>query len=163
MNQNTPLNKQEYNNAYEILVEGEAATDISGKLAYCFYKEQKREFIKNYRQKHNNKNPTKNEINRWFETAFQSNLEAYKQKANTLLAEFFTNLVEDHSRDIELEILRNVRQKDNFWRGVGENLVGSLIWTILIAILLPIFLRIAEIDIIKVLKGESTVKKESSK
>lgn len=142
-------NIQEYNQIYETL----ESDGLTGKLAYCFYKESKRSFIQDYKQK-NGKYPNQTEIKKFVSLAESQHIDHFKRDAYEMVNDFFNELLEDHKKDLKIQILKEINIP-SFWYGVWQNVFASILWTILIAILLPFIIRAANIDVISILKGNS--------
>lgn len=131
-----------YNAVYENLVKDE--NDLVGKLAYCIYKERKREFIVDHEQKNNGRTPSRNQIHTWVTSSAKPHLEMYKKEAVELVNDFVQLAVDKHRNEIELNVRRETRQ---LWPSVWHNILANFFWTIIIAFIIPIVLWAAKKDL----------------
>lgn len=148
MSQRNPQkNTNLYSHVYEIL----ESEGIIGKIAYCFYKEAKRDYIRSYKNRVG-KNPTQKEIEKFVQLQQEQHIEHFKRDAKDIVNVFFNQLLEDHKKDLKIQALREAN-KPGFWSGIIQNLIASLIWTLLIAIFLPLIIQMADIDLVDILRN----------
>lgn len=118
---------------YEKLVENDQ--DLVGMIAYSIYKKHKQEFIKNYKKENNQKNPSTSKLQP-FHTSCQLEfqLRKYRDESTTLVSALTNEIINLKKEEIKT-ILGTESKTKQFWLGVLQSLVASLIWVLIIAII----------------------------
>ena len=119
---------------YSKLVRGE--DDLVGLVAYSLYKRAKVAFILEGASE--GRQPSRDEF-RGFDrtTCLPQTLESYRQQAESLLAEFSQNLLEERVAEIDAafktELADRLSKVQPFWRSVWQNVVANLVGIVLTA------------------------------
>lgn len=122
-----------YNYIYRSLVNDE--NDIIGIIAYSFYKQQKIEYIEDFRRKHG-RAPTDEELDHFHQFSnAQSQLESYRIKAVALAKEFLDVSLSEKAEELDKKYANRARDeiratKPSFWFGVGQGVVASFLFAI---------------------------------
>ncbi|MBB3836753.1 hypothetical protein FHS57_000735 [Runella defluvii] len=168
-NTRSQQSRNQHQTVYNPIYEKLESDGLVGKIAYCFYKESKRAFIREYIAKNNGKHPSPAEVKKFVSLQESQHIDHFKRDAVEMVNDFFNALIEEHKKDLKIQILKEVHVP-SFWSGIWQNIVASFLWTILIALLLPFIIRAAKIDLVEILRGgskpnthfENTVKTDST-
>ncbi|HCN11709.1 MAG TPA: hypothetical protein DIS75_05130 [Chryseobacterium sp.] len=132
---------RKYNYIYSKLVEGE--TDLIGLVAYGLYKNNKIEYLQNFKKK-NNREPFEEELDQFNElSCTESSLQNYVRIAETnindLMNETIYQEVERQKSDFynnQTEEIKNIVKElkpKSPWEGFGMRILQSFIASILVA------------------------------
>lgn len=132
---------RKYNYIYSKLVEGE--TDLIGLVAYGLYKNNKIEYLQNFKKK-NNREPFEEELDQFNElSCTESSLQNYVRIAETnindLMNESIYQAVERQKSDFynnQTEEIKNIVKElkpKSPWEGFGMRILQSFIASILVA------------------------------
>ncbi len=132
---------RKYNYIYSKLVEGE--TDLIGLVAYGLYKNNKIEYLQNFKEK-NNREPFEEELDQFNElSCTESSLQNYVRIAETnindLMNETIYQEVERQKSDFynnQTEEIKNIVKElkpKSPWEGFGMRILQSFIASILVA------------------------------
>lgn len=130
--------KDRYNFIYTDLVENDA--DLLGMIAYALYKRQKIEFIQGRRERLGD-DPDEADLahfNAISNSRFQQ--ETYRNQAGKLAEDFLNTSLEGRAQELEHRLAGQAneeirRYKPNYWRGVSQGLVASVISVLLLGLL----------------------------
>lgn len=147
---------------YEKIVNGD--DDISGMIAYCYYKKDKIRFISEHKATKNGEEPTKDELLKFQESKIQS-IDDYRHSAENIYTDLINTLLKTE-RDNIAEKLRkyetkkrelderekNINKRDKnckveskgFWYGVWQSIVANLIY-IVISIILVLYIKYGDV------------------
>lgn len=129
--------EKQYNYIYSQLVSN--PEDVIGLLAYSIYKQHKIEFIEDFKKKKGS-TPTDADIENFIlSSVTPSQLEKYKESANTILSETVADAVQDEmgrmSFDFQNAIEPVVKKHSSSWiKTVLLNVLGSFFFSIILVI-----------------------------
>lgn len=135
---NEPITEDGYNFIYSKLVDD--PSDILGKIAYSFYKQQKIEFIADYKKRFS-KEPTQEALEVFHLTSNSAAaISSYRTKAETLAKGFaeavFHEQLKENKDRLERELVEKVKSiRPAFWLGVVQSLIASLLFVLLIGVI----------------------------
>lgn len=130
--------EKQYNYIYRHLVS--SPEDLIGLLAYSIYKQHKIEFIEDFKKKKGCA-PTDADIEGFIMSSVTpSQLEKYKESANTILSETVADAVQDEmermSFDFQNAIEPVVKKHSSSWfKTVLLNVLGSFVFSIILVII----------------------------
>ena len=130
--------EKKYNYIYGKLVS--SPEDVIGLLAYSIYKQHKIEFIEDFKKKKGSA-PTDADIENFIMSSVtQSQLEKYRESANTILSETVADAVQDEmgrmSLDFQNVIEPVVKKHSSSWiKTVLLNVIGSFVFSIILVII----------------------------
>ena len=130
--------EKQYNYIYGKLVS--SPEDVIGLLAYSIYKQHKIEFIEDFKKKKGSA-PTDADIENFIMSSVtQSQLEKYRESANTILSETVADAVQDEmgrmSLDFQNVIEPVVKKHSSSWiKTVLLNVIGSFVFSIILVII----------------------------
>ncbi|WP_422403463.1 hypothetical protein [Pseudomonas sp. GZD-209] len=130
--------KDRYNFIYTDLVENDA--DLLGMIAYALYKRQKIEFIQGWRERLGN-DPGEADLAHFHaisNSRFQQ--ETYRSQAGKLAEDFLNTSLEGQAQELEHRLAGQAneeirRYKPNYWTGVSQGVVASVISVLLLGLL----------------------------
>jgi hypothetical protein len=112
--------------------------EVSGLIAYAQYSLQKHQFVMKYQQEEG-RPPTEENIRAIvmsFKDADSAALLSLKQQSENLLREYAKEYWENAKREEMLQPIENIVKKHtNFWSSIWANLVASVLYSFLIAII----------------------------
>lgn len=135
---------RQYNYIYKQLVEDRG--DIIGHIAYALYKEDKIEYINQFRKEHDNNEPTEDDLKPFNDVSCTSgSVDKYKFVASNILQSFLENSLEETKRDIEdsinknhIELIRKAIEPikptslgKSYLHGILQSVIGAIIFMIL--------------------------------
>ena len=124
---------RKFNFIYDKIVEGDK--DLAGIIAYSVYKKQKIEVIKDIKKKKDNDKVLESELAAFVELSnSESQIETYRNEANILMKEYADILLKEKIEDIELYYKK--KAVGNFFNGVWQSVVGSIVFTLLIGVII---------------------------
>lgn len=132
------MEEKQYNYIYGKLVSD--PEDVIGLLAYSIYKQHKIEFIEDFKKKKGSA-PTDADIENFIMSSVtQSQLEKYRESANTILSETVADAVQDEmgrmSLDFQNVIEPVVKKHSSSWfKTVLLNVIGSFVFSIILVII----------------------------
>ncbi|WP_155758532.1 hypothetical protein [Xanthomonas arboricola] len=135
---NNPVTEDGYNFIYAKLVDD--PDDILGKIAYSFYKQQKIEFIADYKDKFS-REPSASDLEIFYLASNSAAaISSYKNKAETLARDFaealFNEQLNENKERLERELIGKVKSlRPAFWQSVAQNLVASFIFVLVIGVI----------------------------
>ena len=133
-------NPTEYNAIFEKLVL--SSDDLIGLLAYSIYKREKVAFVRQYREAHSNAAPPAEELEKFHNTC-ALHLASYRNEAEVQFQKLSQNLLEENlSRFGQVVQEENKKRRNNFWRGVWQSVVGSVLYTLVIGLIFIFILGI---------------------
>lgn len=134
-----------YNPIFTRFVEEEKDGDdqLPGLVAYGLYKVAKREWVREYFQKHGRK-PKEEELAGYAATWTESRLKGLQDQAENALAAFASTVVDANAPEIRERALRGTTLK-----AVGTSIAANFVYTLLL-IALVILLRAAGIDLLSI-------------
>jgi hypothetical protein len=120
-----------YNTVYDRLV-GDGA-DLVSMLAYAIYKKNKREWILR-------DNPSREERDRYHRFVTDGQLDLYRGNAASKLAAYAETILSEaaptqRQQGANSEIVNIVRKQQSFGRNIAVNILGSLIFAVMLAFL----------------------------
>ena len=135
---------RKYNHIYSKLVEDD--TDVIGHIAYALYKEQKIKYIDNKKKGDDSKHLSEEDWQHFNEvTCTEENIQRYRLQATEILQNFVDDALRETIKQIEsdakknqAEILSDIIQPlkpKGWWYGVGQSIVGALVFMIIAAAL----------------------------
>mgnify|MGYP000147368717 CR=1 FL=1 len=120
---------------YDKIVKGEK--DLAGIIAYSIYKKQKIEVIKNIKKNKKDDEVLESELTAFVDLSnTNTQIESYRNEAKKCLREYSDILLGEKIDDIEAYYKKKLINK--FFTGVWQSVLGSLFFTLLIAILIII-------------------------
>ncbi|MBI5539670.1 MAG: hypothetical protein HY951_06395 [Bacteroidia bacterium] len=142
--------QRNYSKIYSKIVEND--DDFVGVVAYALYKQNKIQFIENFK-KDNNRHPTDTELAGFHQSCYPA-IKQYKAHATQKVQQYGTELTErqvtkiqqDYATALEgllqgsvsseevVEIIR--KNKSSFWRGVMQSLIASFLIMLITIIIL---------------------------
>lgn len=134
--------ERRYNPIFEKLVEDEKTQDLVGLVAYGLYKNDKRNWIVRYREKHN-QYPGSQELDAYVEHLGDEELERLRTEAEGLMLRFADEIVASKASEIRenalsgslLKALQSVEKKASVKRQFGWNILASICGSIVVIIL----------------------------
>lgn len=130
--------KSSYNYIYKELVNDE--DDMVGMIAYCFYKQQKIEYIEQFEIK-NNRHPTDEDLSAFHQISNSpSQLKNYRENAFRVAKNYSANVLTEKTKELDDFYANRARDeirstKPNFMFGVYQGIVASLFFSIIIGTL----------------------------
>lgn len=99
------MSKRQYNFIFSKLVR--KPDDLLGLLAYCIYKNEKIEYIKNFEKDHNGKSPSEKELSLFHEMqSSQPSINKYMELANSRMSNVLSQILQDN-----LDIYKKTQKK----------------------------------------------------
>lgn len=133
-----------YNTIYERLVEhNKDVPRIQGYIAYCLYKEAKRQWITE--RTDTGSRPTETEIQKFSENYVAMTLDAFSKNAEAILVDYSKEVVEKEKPSIIAHALKGSVARD-IWLGILVN----FLWTIIL-IAFVVIIQKTGVDIINML------------
>ena len=129
--------EKQYNYIYSKLVSG--SEDVIGLLAYSIYKQHKIEFIEDFKKKKGSAPTDADIVGFIMSSETPSQLEKYRESANTILSETVADAVQNEmeriSFDFQNAIEPVVKKHSYSWvKTVFLNVLGSFVFSILLVI-----------------------------
>lgn len=136
-----------YNFIYKQIVESE--DDIIGHIAYSLYKSNKIEFIEQFKEEHEGREPEDADFETFHRTTcLERSVKGYKEMANGILQRFMTVALEEQVNHIEEKSLRAhekmikdavepLKPKKGFWAyifGASQSVVGAIMFALILGI-----------------------------
>ncbi|MBZ0258040.1 hypothetical protein K8I31_18390 [bacterium] len=152
MTQDSTDTSYNYNQTYEKLIEDE--NDLVGMIAYSLYKENKREWIIEFRSNHS-RPPNKDEEKLFVESKTPKDIERYRLQSEQMLTAYAGYILDKSTAEIREKainesVLSSVNKKiGGFWKQVFAGSVGAFFYSLL---LLLIYLIINYIGVDLILK-----------
>lgn len=136
------MSSSEYNKIFEKLVgpDNDSRLNILGAMAYGLYKVAKREWVKEFRGQYS-RAPNEAELKNYVATWTPTRLDGLRQEAAGVLAEFAETVVDEEAPRIREGALRGT-----FVRGVGQSMLATLLYTLLL-IAVVVILTVIGIDL----------------
>lgn len=125
-------NDKQYNYIYKKLVNSDS--DIQGIVSYHFYKKQKVEWCKEFK-KNNKRDATNDELKTFHNSFTDEAISSLKIKSEKTLTEFAKIIVGKEINVIDTTIDKTLKKSTSFWSNVGINILSSIIYSILIALI----------------------------
>lgn len=152
-------NNRQYNSIFSQIVENN--DDFVGSMAYVLYKMNKIDYIEQFKKDHNNEEPSIDELREWQKgECTKTKLANYKKLAQVKITEFVNNLQSDKEKQLtkqkteldkkdrelkgrDRQLKENekdlqkrsrycqVKSKGQFWMGVLQSLLASVIFIVL--------------------------------
>ena len=134
---------RKYNYIYKQLVEDKS--DIVGHIAYSLYKEDKIQFINDFKEK-NGREPNEGELKPFHDSScLKSRLETYKESSVNILKDFLETTLSETAVQLENEIqadyINNVKKAVGqipWWQRCLEGTLNSIIATIIIGFIVAL-------------------------
>lgn len=128
-----------YNGVFDKLVD--SADDLEGLLAYGLYKQHKRDWLLQHREKYGRR-PTVEE-ERIFVDGVLSDPSAYAHRASEAILAFADGVVTSQRDEIALEAIeqhvadstREMKEQLGFWRGVGSQMISFFAVSVILVLL----------------------------
>lgn len=135
---------KKYNFIYRKLVQDR--DDIVGHVAYSLYKENKIQFIENFKKEHGGIEPGDKDFEAFHKiSCLPDNINNYKRSAVELLRSFMNELLAEEAKEIENNVFRNHEDmlkrivselkpvKKSWWRELGMSILSTLVIILFIA------------------------------
>lgn len=105
--------------------------DFVGMVAYTIYKNEKLDWIAQFKAQNSNREPTEDEL-RQFNLTTDSDLriQQYRQMAETSVNNFVRETIADELTQYQLAVRDDAivkAAKKGFWQGIGENVLAGII------------------------------------
>jgi len=124
---------RKFNFIYDKIVQGDK--DLAGIIAYSVYKKHKIEIIEKIKQKKGGDNILESELEAFVELSnTDTQVESYRNEAKNVLKTYSDILLKEKLDDIELYYKK--KAVGNFFNGVWQSVVGSIVFTLLIGVLI---------------------------
>lgn len=125
-------NDKRLNYIYSKLVKSD--NDLSGIVAYHYYKKQKIEWCKAFRDK-NNRDASNSEIESFHSTFTEQAIDNLKSKANATVEVFASDIISKNVNNIKIQVEEAFKNNNKFWGNVWVNVVSSFVYSIFILII----------------------------
>lgn len=132
--------QKQFNYIYDELVSD--SDDIAGIIAYSVYKRQKIEWIKKFKEDHEGRDPTEDELRNFTGISTSpAQLEFYKSEAAFLTQNFLSDVLEEDLIEREASFFRSkvstelTRIRPSFWRDVFAGAIGALVFVMITGVL----------------------------
>lgn len=160
---------RQYNSIYSKLVKDE--NDIIGHVAYSLYKSGKADYISNFKAEHG-KEPEEEDLEHFHRmSCMEDEIFRYRMQATSILRNFTNNTLSSTIRQIEDDTIANHKESlkevvsemkpAGFWYGVGQSVVGALLFMLLMCIVL-FFLNFSESEYTFTFGGNGSAKIEKT-
>ncbi len=106
-------------------------TDFVGMVAYTIYKNEKLDWIAQFKAQNSNREPTEDELKQFnLTTDSDLRIQQYRQMAETSVNNFVSATIVDELTQYQLRIRDDAIVKaaqKGFWQGIGENVLAGII------------------------------------
>ena len=106
-------------------------TDFVGMVAYTIYKNEKLDWIAQFKTQNSNREPTEDELKQFnLTTDSDLRIQQYRQMAETSVNNFVSATIVDELTQYQLAIRDDAivkAAKKGFWQGIGENVLAGII------------------------------------
>jgi len=105
--------------------------DFVGMVAYTIYKNEKLDWIAQFKAQNSNREPTEDELKQFnLTTDSDLRIQQYRQMAETSVNNFIGETIADELTQYQLTIRDDAivkATKKGFWQGIGENVFAGII------------------------------------